>query len=74
MNVAGHSSGAATKRRRRLKQTAPLQDRLLERADQLRREGAALPPCRERTEMLDRARQMLRAAYLVFLGGASGRR
>nr|WP_076860759.1 hypothetical protein [Bradyrhizobium mercantei] len=44
------------KRRRRVKQIFPLEERLTEEAERLRRRAKALPPGRERETLLRRAR------------------
>jgi hypothetical protein len=51
-------------KRRRVKQTATLEDRLVEEARRLRTEAARLPPGAGREEVLDKARQAETTARL----------
>ena len=51
-------------KRRRVKQTATLEDRLVQEAGRLRAEAARLPPGPGREEALDKARQAETAARL----------
>ena len=51
--------------RRRFKQTVPLEERLRVQADADRERAEALPPCRERDELLLRARRAETASHLT---------
>ena len=51
-------------KRRRVKQTATLEDRLVEHARRLRAEAARLPPGADREEILHRAQQAETTARL----------
>jgi hypothetical protein len=51
--------------RRRFKQTMPLQERLREQAEADRKRAEALPPCREREELLLRARRAETASHIT---------
>ena len=51
-------------RRRRFKQTQPLELRLAEEAKRLREEAKSLPPCARRTEILRKAREAETAAQM----------
>ena len=46
-----------TQRRRRVKQSSPLENRLAEEAKRLREEARALPPSAKREELIRKARQ-----------------
>jgi len=52
-------------RRRRFKQTVPLEERLRVQANTDRERASALPPCREREELLTRARRAETASHLT---------
>jgi hypothetical protein len=52
------------KRRRRFKQTVPLQERLAAWADEIRRKAASLPPGPEREALLKRASQADVASHI----------
>jgi len=54
-----------TKRRRRFRQTVPLEQRLELEAENLRAEAEALSPSLEREAMLKRARQIEVAAHIT---------
>jgi hypothetical protein len=51
--------------RRRFKQTMPLQERLRAQAEADRKRAEALPPCREREELLLRARRAETASHIT---------
>nr|WP_076867009.1 hypothetical protein [Bradyrhizobium mercantei] len=53
------------KRRRRVQQIFPLEERLTDEAERLRRRAQALPPGRERESLLRRARHDETAAHLT---------
>ncbi|WFU59799.1 hypothetical protein QA639_09610 [Bradyrhizobium pachyrhizi] len=53
------------KRRRRVKQIYPLEERLTKEARELRRRAKALPPGRERESLLRRARHDETTAHLA---------
>nr|WP_146984837.1 hypothetical protein [Bradyrhizobium macuxiense] len=53
------------KRRRRIRQIYPLEERLTEEAKRLRRRAKALPPGREREALLRRARHDETTAHLT---------
>jgi hypothetical protein len=50
--------------RRRIKQTTSLEERLAEQAKQIREMAAALPPGKERDDMMQRARQAETASQI----------
>jgi hypothetical protein len=50
--------------RRRLRQTQSLEERLAEEADRLRKEAGAMPPSRQRDELIRRARQAETAYHM----------
>jgi hypothetical protein len=53
------------KKRRRFKQTTPLQMRLSDEADRLKRKAYDMPPCSERSIILGKAQQMQEAADIT---------
>jgi hypothetical protein len=53
------------KTRRRFKQTVPLEERLRVQAGADRERASALPPCREREELLLRARRAETASHIT---------
>ncbi|MCA6120580.1 hypothetical protein J6500_01485 [Bradyrhizobium sp. WSM 1704] len=53
------------KRRRRVKQIFPLEERLTREAQALRERARKLPPSRERENLLKKARQEETAAHLT---------
>jgi hypothetical protein len=52
-------------KRRRFKQTTASQIRLTEEADRLKRKAHDMPPCSERSIILDKAQQMQEAAEMT---------
>jgi len=52
-------------RRRRFKQTVPLEERLRVQAEADREKAESLPPCREREDLLLRARRADTASHLT---------
>jgi hypothetical protein len=57
--------GARIMQRRRFKQTVPLEERLRTQAQADREKAKALPPCREREDLLLRARRADTASHLT---------
>lgn len=53
------------KRRRRVAQIIPLEERLTQEASELRRRARNLPPCREREALLRKARHDETTAHLT---------
>ena len=51
--------------RRRFKQTVPLEERLRVQAEADRQKARSLPPCREREDLLVRARRADTASHLT---------
>jgi len=60
--------------RRRVKQTVPLEERLRVQAQADRERAEALPPCRERDELLLRARHAETTSHLTEWLNSSGLR
>jgi hypothetical protein len=55
---------SAVQQRRRVKQTLPLDQRLTDQAQRLRKEARGIPPGIERERLLRRARQAETAAHM----------
>jgi len=53
------------KRRRRVEQTIPLERRLAQEAGEFRQRAKELPPCREREDLLRKARQDEAVAHMT---------
>ena len=58
------NGSSVMQQRRHFKQTAPLDQRLIEQAQRLRKEAQAMPPGIARDQLIRRARQALTASHM----------